>query len=332
MSLYGPTFVNLETSYGAVFVGQLFNTLLTGLELVQTWLYCCNYWNKDSKQFKLFLGSLIVLDILSTISGSYSLYWYLVLNFGNVDQLEYRIWAKTLQTVLTAIPGAAVQLYYTRQIYLVSHSMICPIVVVPVILGSALLVLGLNAKAAVLKIDSHFHVSPWFLGAWMGVTVLIDVFITVMMSWALYRKRTGFKKTDSMIMTLMAYTINSGFLVTVLGIGMTISFAVAPGSLIWVAFSFVMSKCYINSLLAMLNSRDYVRNRSTTTTDNRDSAHNVSSFRIGSSSEAWGSESKSRQPGVTVTLHRSSASDFERRISEHAIGPIFEDPKPGSAL
>jgi FlaA1/EpsC-like NDP-sugar epimerase len=203
--------------------------------------------------------------------------------------------------------------------------MICPIIVVPVILGSALLVLGLNAKAAVLKIDSHFHVSPWFLGAWMGVTVLIDVFITVMMSWALYRKRTGFKRTDSMIMTLMAYTINSGFLVTVLGTGMTISFAVAPGSLIWVAFSFVMSKCYINSLLAMLNSRDYVRNRSTTTTDKRDSAHNVSSLRIGSSSDAFGTKSR---PGVTVTLHRSSASDFERRNSEHAIEPTFEDPKP----
>jgi len=161
----------------------------------------------------------------------------------------------------------------------------------------------------------------------MIVTVLIDVFITAMMCWALYRKKTGFKRTDSMIMTLMAYTVNSGFLVTALGTGMTISFSVAPSSLIWVAFSFVMSKCYINSLLAMLNSRDYVRNRSTT--DNRDSAHNVSSLRIGSSSEAYGSQS--RQPGITVTVHRSSGSDFERRKSEHAIGPIFEDSKPGSA-
>ena len=66
----------------------------------------------------------------------------------------------------------------------------------------------------------------------MIVTVLIDVSITVMMCWALYRKRCGFQRcalplefmsqtvvtynhrTDSMIMTLLAYTINSGFLVT----------------------------------------------------------------------------------------------------------------------
>ncbi|KAN0140590.1 hypothetical protein V8E53_001799 [Lactarius tabidus] len=324
MPPYGPIFVDLQTSYGPVFVGQLLNTLLTGLELVQAWMYCQNYWNKDSKAFKSFLGFIIILDILSTISGGYSLYWYLVLNFGNVEQLGYRVWATTLQTMLNAVPGASVQLYYTRRVYL--EALLNVESQVPLILGSNIFMIGLTAKGAAVKEDSELHISPWFVGAWMGASVVIDSFITVMMSWALYRKRTGFKRTDSMIMTLMAYTINSGFLVSALGTSMTISFAVAPSSLIWVAFSVVMSKCYINCLLAMLNSREYVRDRSTT--DNRDNAYNISSLRIGSSSEAC--RSKSSQPGITV--HRSSTSDFERRKSEHAmIRPTSEDLKPGRA-
>ncbi|KAN0141914.1 hypothetical protein V8E53_000376 [Lactarius tabidus] len=320
----GPPIVDLRNTYGAVFVGLLFNTLLTGLEIVQAWIYFNNYWDKDKKAFKFFVGFLTFIDILSTIIGAYSIYWYLVLNFGNAESLGYRLWATNLQSALNIFPGCAVQLYYLRRVYLVSQNIIFPIMMVPLVLGCALFGTVIAAKSNTIKSAADIHLILLLTRLWMSVLVVADISITVMMSWSLHRKRTGFARTDSMITTLMAYTINSGFVLTVLGVAVVISFSVSPSTLIYVPFVWVSSKCYMNSLYAMLNTRNYVRDRSTT--GNSDRAYNVSSIRIGPQSEASGS--KSRQPAVTVTVHRSTTSDFARSKSDQSIAPNFEDSKP----
>ena len=65
-----------------------------------------------------------------------------------------------------------------------------------------------------------------------------------------------------------------------------------------------------------LNSRNYVRNRSTT--DSPDNAFSLSSIRIDTPSEAHG--------GVSVTLHRSTASEFTRSKSEYDVRLTSEVP------
>src|SRR6266571_9153392 len=71
-----------------------------------------------------------------------------------------------------------------------------------------------------------------------------------------------------------------------------------------------------------LNTRDYVRDRSTT--DNPDNAYNLSSIRIDPQSDAYGS--KSRRTGVSVTVHHSTASEFARSKSDQDVGPTLEVP------
>ena len=90
-----------------------------------------------------------------------------------------------------------------------------------------------------LIVSSDFHVSHTrlLLSAWQPVTciglgsgVVADALIAITMCWSLYHKRTGFarqvkfspfalqawlsfvRRTDSIIMTLMSYSINSGVL------------------------------------------------------------------------------------------------------------------------
>ena len=71
-----------------------------------------------------------------------------------------------------------------------------------------------------------------------------------------------------------------------------------------------------------LNTRDHVRNRSTS--DNSpESAYNLSSIRLEPQNK-----SQSRQPAVAVTVHRSITSDFSGSKSDHTAGLAFEDPKP----
>ncbi|KAN0133934.1 hypothetical protein V8E53_008152 [Lactarius tabidus] len=302
----------IQDFYGAAFVGLLLNVLLTGFEIVQAWIYCWNYWNKDEKAFKFFIGLLTLIDILCTALGTYSMYWYLILGYGNVQNFGYRLWALNAQTFLNGIPGCAVQLYYARRVYLVSQSIIWPIIMVPLILGGTLFGMVLCGIAFAAKEDSRIHTDHWLPTIWMCTVVLADILITVSMSWSLYRKRTGFARTDSMIMTLMGYTINTGFLLSALGTAMTISYLVALSTQIYIAIFLVMSKCYVNSLYAMLNTRDYVRDRSTI--GNTDNTYHLSSIRLEPPSEAPGSK-----PGkpVIVNVHRSTTSDLASK-SGHA--------------
>ena len=86
--------------------------------------------------------------------------------------------------------------------------------------------------------------------------------------------------------------------------------------------------CWIRLLTKFtvrLNTRNYVRNRSTKVNHNKAyNSFNLSSTRIGPQSGASGPES--RQPAVfTITLHRSTITDCARSNPDH---PDFEDPKP----
>ncbi|KAN0131838.1 hypothetical protein V8E53_010366 [Lactarius tabidus] len=328
---HGPA-PTLQNTWGVSLVGQLVSTMLTGFELVQVWIYCWNYWNKDKRTFKFFLVFLIVIDMLSTVMGTYLFYWFLVLNYGNVQDLGFCLWSVSirLQTIFNAVPGTAVQFlgitpgeFTSPQLDIrpVSESIIFPIIVVPLILAANTIEFYITIKAATEKENSRVRIPFWLVTLWIGGTVLADISITTMMSWTLYRKKTGFARTDSMIKTLMTYTINSGILLSALGAAMLISFSVAPTTFFYVAFFVVLSKCYINSLLAMLNTRDYVCDRSST--DRPDNTFNLASIRLSDTHE-----SKSRQPGVTVIVHHSTTSNRVQTESDHTLGSTSEVPKP----
>ncbi|KAH9083779.1 hypothetical protein EDB83DRAFT_2563621 [Lactarius deliciosus] len=326
-------FPDIRNTFGAAFVGLLVSTTLFGLTIVQTWMYFWHYWKKDPKALKFFVAFITVMDTLHTILCAYVVYWYLVLNFGNFESLGSSMWAMNIQVVISIFVGASVQLYYARRVYIVSQSIFIPILIAAlVVLGSSFGFL-FTAKEFILKQFSRFHSLTWIPCVGMTTNALADLLIATAMCWSLYRRKTGYARTDSIIMTLMAYSINSGLLTSVLAGAMTISFVVSPSSLIWLAFFWAMSKCYANSLLAMLNSRDHVRDRSTA--DNPDNAFNLTSIRIEPPSETYGSkssQSKSSQPGVSVTIQHSTTSDFGRNKFDHGVEPTFEVPKQDASI
>jgi len=216
-----------------------------------------------------------------------------------------------------------VELYYARQVYLVGKNIITPIIIATLaIVGYALSIYLAVQIFTATQISNRYTSSNWLAGSLMGVSVVGDALIAGSMCWALYRKKTGFARTDSMIMTLMAYTLQSGLLTCALGAAMTISFIVSPSSMISVAVYLPLSKCYINSVLALLNSRDYIRDRSAPSSDN---SIYLSPIRIVPPDEALGS--KSTQTAISIVVRRSTASDQAQNQSDHNAGHTFDVPK-----
>ncbi|KAH8994327.1 hypothetical protein EDB86DRAFT_1264481 [Lactarius hatsudake] len=312
----GHPVADLRNSFGAAFVGLLVSTILFGLTIGQTWVYFWSYWNRDSKPLKLFVAFVTFADAIHTIICAYAIYWYLVLNFGNVEILRDSMWAMDLQVILSVVVGGSVQFYYARRVYIVSGSIISPILIAVVVVVGSGAGLYLTAKEFAFKRFSSAHSSVWPTYVAVGSIALGDGLVAGSMCWSLYRRRTGFAKTDSIILTLMAYSINSGLLTGLLGLATTICFIAIPTSLVWVLFSWAMTKCYVNSFLAMLNGRDYVRDRSDP--GYSDDAYQLSSFRVRQSSEA----------AVCVSVHRSTTLDYGLNKSDHHEEPTFEVPTP----
>jgi len=317
----GSAVVDVRNSFGAAFIGLLISTVLFGVTIAQTWIYFWHYGKKDPKALKFLIAFVTVMDTLHTITCAFMIYWCLVPNFGNLESLSGRVWVGALETQanISGFCTSAVIFYYARRIYILSKSIFLSMVIVVIVLcGDAiaiyLFVQNFGNKYMSQRLQQSLARTET-IGLWMYVVV--DALVAAMMCWFLYHKKTGIARTDSMIMTLMAYTINTGLMSCLLGTAMSVSFVVAPSTMFSLAFFVVSSKCYVCSLLAMLNSRDYIRDRSTA--DHPDDSLTLSSIRIDAPREAH---------GVSVTMHRSTALDFAPSKSDHNIGPAFEVPKP----
>jgi len=319
------TLVNLTDTVGASFIGLLISTILFGLSVAQTWIYFWRYQHRDSKTLKCFIAFIIVMDALHTFLTSYMNYWNLVLNFGNLENLNISTWATHAVVVVSTVIASSVQLFYARRVYKVSQSIICPIVIVACVAIAFSFGMYYAHRETLAKLLSNLHSLIWITTISLSASAFADVLIAASMCWYLYRKRTGFARTDSIIASLMAYSINSGLLTSIFGVATSITFAASPSSLLCVPFYWILSKCYVNSLLAMLNSRNHIRDRSTT--DNPDNAYTLSSIRIEPLTDGYGRKSKQPGPGVSVTVHHSTTGDFGGDRSDHDGEPTFDIQK-----
>ncbi|KAI0819578.1 hypothetical protein BC628DRAFT_1012352 [Trametes gibbosa] len=85
-----------------------------------------------------------------------------------------------------------------------------------------------------------------------GLTIILAQSLT----WMLWKKRTGFKNTDTLIQVIVLYTINTGLLTGIFGL---LSFVF---NIIYIGISLFGTKLYVNSVLAVLNSRKSLNERS----------------------------------------------------------------------
>jgi len=334
----GHPIVDIRSTYGYIFIGLIISLLFFGITVCQTWIYFWRYGKRDPKLLKLLVWVIFLLDALHTSLCIYSVYWYLVLNFGNVENLEYNMWAMNVQVDINSLVDYLVQLYYARRVYLVSNSAIIPVIIV--LLGANCFALGIvfTVRATALKTFSRYSSLIGITCIGLGSGVVADVLIAASMCWSLYHKRTGFAKTDSIIMTLMSYSINSGLLTSVFTIGVLISFAANTSNMTWEIFFWPMGKIYANSLLAMLNSRDHVRERSTN--DKADNAYGLNSFRI---TERTAEKCGTKPTTVSINVHRTETSNYphdhdiesttvEITKSEAGIDPEIHRHTPDSSV
>ncbi|PIL34891.1 hypothetical protein GSI_02678 [Ganoderma sinense ZZ0214-1] len=83
-----------------------------------------------------------------------------------------------------------------------------------------------------------------------GTSVICDIVIMVSLCYYLHSRRTGFRRTDSIINRLIVYAVNRGALTTICQGGEMVTMVVLPGRFMFVPFALVGGKLYCNTLFA----------------------------------------------------------------------------------
>ncbi|KAI0330297.1 hypothetical protein GY45DRAFT_1434763 [Cubamyces sp. BRFM 1775] len=210
----------------------------------------------DTKLLKAIVAFTVILETVHSVLCMHICYFYLVTSYFNPIALLDGVWSIRIFPMLTALVVLLSEGFYARRVYLIGTRYRPVVLAVPVLM---LVVLGFAAAASVEAFVqptfADFSKVAWTSSAGFGAAVAIDFLLTGTLIIALHKSRTGFKRTDTLIDVLIIYTINTGLLTGILSVLSLIFALVAPDNMIYFALNLIATKCYANSLLAVLNSR-----------------------------------------------------------------------------
>ncbi|KAI0694309.1 hypothetical protein C8T65DRAFT_666988 [Cerioporus squamosus] len=256
MSLLLPQVPSLDNTFGAVLVGTILGAVLYGLTSHQTYRYYRLY-PTDPLILKLMVAGIWLLDTFHTVLSMHVCYFYLVSNYFNPERLLSGVWSMRLTIITTGVVIAITHIFFARRIFLIGNRNIYLMIVMAILLVTETcfcLAATIETFIAV-TFAAYTDRFKWIIPCSLGTAVVIDTVTTSTLTYYLHGCRTGFRKTDSLIDTLIVYTINTGLLNGILNFAAMLAATLSPKTLIYYGIDIASSKMYANSLLAVLNAR-----------------------------------------------------------------------------
>jgi len=276
MSLSADAQHELDTihrTFGPALIGAFVAMILYGLTCLQTYLYFTSS-PRDTLKLKTVVGATWFLDTVHTILVAICIYHYLVVNFYDPEALSYTSWSLPAGIVLNATIALIVNVFFVIRIFRLCgervrwwFSGITGVISIAHFVFAIETSVYLLMRGRLTSLDEHKlqygAAAPFAITA-----ILSNLLITIALCTLLSRSRTGFKSTDSIVSTLIAYALHRCVLLFVIAAAESIAYKAAPHDLWWIAIDFSVGKLYANSLLTTLNSRESIRTkRDVDTTD-----------------------------------------------------------------
>ncbi|PBK63003.1 hypothetical protein ARMSODRAFT_1088800 [Armillaria solidipes] len=287
-------------TFGACYIGSIIAAILYGVSTLQVVIYYKRYPN-DWWVYRYSVTLLWALDTFQVALSTHALYFYLITMFGDlIGDLESDLWSMKLQLTLNNFLAVlyAIRLWKLGRYF---HKILPCFVFLAVAtsLSNNIVLARAYAESVVFR---HYDMQIWPMKCkrtfktgpgppgitldshtvpnLLSVSIIkksmyiffatieaADLIIVPMMCYYLHKSRrnTMFSTTAARLLRLMRLVLISGLATCVLSLIIIIAYVVWPDSLIFVGFHFILSKSYINSLLAMFNSRsvEQLNNRAT---------------------------------------------------------------------
>ncbi|KAJ8503015.1 hypothetical protein ONZ45_g11239 [Pleurotus djamor] len=92
--------------------------------------------------------------------------------------------------------------------------------------------------------------------AWLSISALVDIALSACLTYFLLRRRTGFERSDRLVMKIVRLSVEAGIVTSVCAL-LDLVFHVAEHEILVMFIpDLMLSKLYANSLLASLNARE----------------------------------------------------------------------------
>jgi hypothetical protein len=242
--------------------------------LLQTWLYF-HWYRKDHWVLKTIVTALIFLESVQTILLCVDTYITAVNHFGEIPYLASITWTYPTQQLSSYLSEVTVQMYFAYVVYTLNDrklKIIIPIFLLAVLgiaagLGISILLATYGIAHGGIELTA-LPVTKTLFNLQLPATFACDLLITISLFIILRGKRprnaSGVDsmyhstQTNSLLQKLMVNAVNRGLLTTITAAVTLILFLALPGTFYFYLGVLPSSKLYMNSMLAMLNSRHYV--------------------------------------------------------------------------
>ncbi|KZT25989.1 hypothetical protein NEOLEDRAFT_1133063 [Neolentinus lepideus HHB14362 ss-1] len=297
---------DLNGTLGAVFIGHAVASFFSGVTTAQTHLYFYRSCS-DSRSFKGLIFFLWVLDILHLAFTTHVIYYYTIRNYSNVIATVTPVWSVTALITVMAVSDFAIRSIFIVRIWRM-RSGNWPIVLVIVLTSLAAWGAGTAYGVRILRVRDYRSVANlgWVLYMCLSSIMISDILIAASFCLYLYRNRTGFPRTDSLLSMLMKYSINTSVLTCICTVLILVTYATMQ-NLVYLGIFIFLSKLYLNALLASLNSRHTAIQRPSHTCSpgsSRDyGSRHKKSFSAGTSASVAHNVARPRADGSTRTFH-----------------------------
>ncbi|KAJ7150745.1 hypothetical protein C8R46DRAFT_1043545 [Mycena filopes] len=259
--------MSLARPFGPVFWGICLNLIGLGMTFAQAWTYARTA-SKDRLLVKL--SALAMLYLAHLIWGSafdiassglvLSIFWTdLILDFGA---------AELFQGTSPVSPRniCRAQIYFMIQISHIKPAGKLGNIILYTICFLAVVGFGAGLGCATMMVlhptTPHYNIKfQVTFGMAKGANALCDIVATVMMSLYLQRSKTGVASTENLLDALTMIFMNRGAAVMLVQIFTFVMFWAFYNPQYWLAPHLVLTKVYVNTFFAILNSRSYLREK-----------------------------------------------------------------------
>ncbi|KAI0791743.1 hypothetical protein C8Q75DRAFT_51084 [Abortiporus biennis] len=188
-------------------------------------------------------------------------YHYSVINYSRPSALLNVTWSFPIDTLVTSISDTLVRSVYTHRIWKLSKNKWLTGGVILLSITGLALCITIAIQSLQSRTYANFLKLRSSITAAFAVTAGTDTLIAIILCYELLSRRTGMKRTDSQLQTLIMYAVQTATLTSFIAAAALITFVTMENNLIFVGIFFAIPKLFFNSLMATLIGRRRLRQK-----------------------------------------------------------------------
>ncbi|KAH8088916.1 hypothetical protein BXZ70DRAFT_499741 [Cristinia sonorae] len=236
---------------------------LYGIFIAQLYSYASKFASRDSLYVKGIVALLTVVETVHTAALMHFLYFYSIASWSGELTIFEISWSTPLIAISETLMVVLAHSFYIRRIYIMSKGNWWLIgFLVALLITRTAFSTCVTVLAATQNSFTTFHENATVqlvVKTSLSLLVVADLSVASTMVYYLYQSRSGIKRSDHLVNTLIVYIINSGFITVIFSFAVVLSFVIQKQELSFVGPLVMVTKLYANALLGSLNMRSYFR-------------------------------------------------------------------------